>query len=147
GGGGGWEAVRGGGRVGGGVWRWADRRRAGRRSRVFEKVRVMYLRLLSRGAVAFLACGTPTVEHLAKLGIARAKVFNFPYWVDLPTEWSPPPGVCEENSASKPLRLLAIGRLVPAKAFDVAIKAVALANKNANRRLAHLSIVGERHER
>ncbi|PYS22784.1 MAG: hypothetical protein DMF72_12125 [Acidobacteria bacterium] len=126
---------------------WADHPHPHQRSRLFEKLRVMYLRLLSRGAVAFLACGTPTVEHLAKLGIARAKVFNFPYWVDVPTEWSPPPGVSEENSASKPLRLLAIGRLVPAKAFDVAIKAVALANKNANRRVADLSIIGDGPER
>ena len=36
---------------------------------------------------------------------------------------------------------------VPAKAFDVAIKAVALANKNANRRVAELSIIGDGPER
>src|SRR5437868_4051932 len=126
---------------------WADHPHPHKRSRLFENLRLMYLRLLNRRAVGFLACGNPTVEHLTTLGLAREKVLNFPYWVEVPTEWSPPPRVSDENSALKPLRLLAIGRLVPAKAFDVAIKAVALANKNANRRVAELSIIGDGPER
>jgi glycosyltransferase involved in cell wall biosynthesis len=107
----------------------------------------MYLRLLSRRAVAFLACGTPTVEHLATLGIPRAKIFNFPYWVEVPTDWSPPSRIFDENSTARPLRLLAIGRLVSMKGFDVAIRAVELANQNADRPVAELSIIGEGSER
>jgi glycosyltransferase involved in cell wall biosynthesis len=126
---------------------WADHPHPHERSWVFANLRLMYLRFFSRRAVAFLACGTPTVEHLATLGIPRAKIFNFPYWVDVPTGWSAQPGVPEENPASKPLRLLAIGRLVSMKGFDVAIKAVSLADQNADRRVAELSIIGDGPER
>jgi len=107
----------------------------------------MYLHLLSRCAAAFLACGTPTVEHLATLGIPRAKIFNFPYWVDVPADWFPPSRIFDENSTARPLRLLAIGRLVSMKGFDVAIRAVELANQNAERRVAELSIIGDGPER
>jgi hypothetical protein len=126
---------------------WADHPHPHPRSWAFENLRLMYLRLLSARTVAFLGCGTPTVEHLTTLGIPRAKIFNFPYWVEMPTEWSPPRRVSEENSESKPLRLLAIGRLVSMKGFDAAIKAVALANQIANRGGAELSIIGDGPER
>jgi len=122
---------------------WADHPHPRERSLIFKKLRLIYLRFFSRRAVAFLACGAPTVEHLATLGIPRAKIFNLPYWVEVPTDWSAPTGVSEENPASKPLRLLAIGRLVSMKGFDVAIRAVELANQSADRRVAELSIIGD----
>jgi glycosyltransferase involved in cell wall biosynthesis len=45
------------------------------------------------------------------------------------------------------LRLLAIGRLVPVKQFEVAIEAVALANKRAGYRVAELVVAGDGPER
>ncbi|HYT50157.1 MAG TPA: glycosyltransferase [Pyrinomonadaceae bacterium] len=122
---------------------WADHPRPRQRTSAFEALRRTYLRLLSRRAICFLACGTPTVEHLAALGISRNKIFNFPYWVDVPTEWSPPSRVSDEDSAAGPLRLLAVGRLAPEKGFDNAIEALALANANASRAVAELLIIGD----
>lgn len=126
---------------------WADHPRPRQRSSTAEALRRTYLRLISRRAIGLLACGTPTVEHLAELGISRKKLFNFPYWVDVPREWSLPPGVSAEDCAPKPLRLLAIGRLAPEKGFETAIKAVALANENSSGTVAELSIIGEGAER
>lgn len=124
---------------------WADHPHPRARSRAFETFRRAYLRLLSRRTVAFLACGRPTVEHLARFGIAREKILNFPYWVEVPDDWSPPKTVGDEGSAKEPLHLLAIGRLVAIKGFDVAIKAMPLANQNGS--VADLLIVGDGPER
>jgi glycosyltransferase involved in cell wall biosynthesis len=94
----------------------------------------------------FLACGKPTVSHLESLGIASEKITNFPYWVNIPEEWSLPER-CRENRNGKPLRLTAIGRLVPVKSFDVAIEALALANQKAGHRIATLEMIGDGPER
>jgi len=125
---------------------WADHPHPRKRSWLFDALRSSYLRRLSRRAKAFLVCGTPTVEHLATLGIPRDKIFNFPYWVEVPEDWSLPSRVTDQSSA-KPLGLLAIGRLVPMKGFDVAIRAVAHANDEAGGPIAQLTIVGDGPER
>jgi glycosyltransferase involved in cell wall biosynthesis len=95
----------------------------------------------------FLACGKPTVEHLVSLGIEPEKVTNFPYWVEVPQEWSVPKRCLDENAAARALRLVAIGRHVPVKQFEVAIEAVALANQKAGRELAELVMIGDGPER
>jgi glycosyltransferase involved in cell wall biosynthesis len=129
------------------VFVWADHPHPRKRSWVAARSRELYLRTLARLVSGFLACGSPTVEHLASLGIERGKLTNFPYWVELPLEWSVPKRCLDEESARRPLRLLAIGRLVPVKQFEVAIEAVALANSAAGRQLAELLIVGDGPER
>ena len=126
---------------------WADHPHPRKRSRSFEALRSFYLRLLSRRIKAFLACGTPTADYLAALGISRQRIFNFPYWVEVPREWSLPVSVREGNSAIRPLRLLSIGRLVPMKGFDIAIHAVARANHEAGTMIAELTIIGDGPER
>lgn len=126
---------------------WADHPFPRNRRWLFDALRKVYLRMLGRFVVAFLGCGTPTVEHLVSLGIPQPKVFNFPYWVEVPADWSPPPPLSDAGSSTKPLRLLAIGRLVPIKSFDVAIRAVARANQNAGARIAELIIIGDGPER
>jgi glycosyltransferase involved in cell wall biosynthesis len=126
------------------VFIWTDHPHPRQRNWVFDRGRKAYLRILGKRVAGFLACGEPTVKHLESLGIAPEKITNFPYWVDLPQTWSPPKG-CEENQ--EPLRLIAVGRQVSVKAFEVAIAAIALVNKNAGRCLATLELVGDGPER
>jgi glycosyltransferase involved in cell wall biosynthesis len=126
---------------------WADHPHPRKRSWVAERSRRLCLQFLARMASGFLACGTPTVEHLASLGIERKEITNFPYWVELPREWSVPQRCLDEHAAPRPLRLLAIGRHVPVKQFEVAIEAVALANQKAGYNLAELVLAGDGPER
>ena len=128
------------------VFIWTDHPHPRQRSWVFDRLRKTYLRILANRVAGFLACGKPTVSHLESLGIASAKVTNFPYWVSIPDEWSLPER-CKENQNSKPLHLTAIGRHVPVKAFEVAIEAVALANRRAGYRVATLEVIGDGPER
>lgn len=128
------------------VFIWTDHPHPRQRNWAFDRGRKSYLRILGKRVAGFLACGRPTARHLASLGIAPEKITNFPYWVDVPQIWSPPKG-CEGIDVAQPLRLIAVGRHVPAKAFEVAIEAVALANKNAGRCLAKLELVGDGPER
>jgi glycosyltransferase involved in cell wall biosynthesis len=129
------------------VFIWADHPHPRKRSWIAAGARKLYLRFLARVVSGFLACGNPTVEHLASLGITRSKITNFPYWVELRREWSSPKRCFDQESAKQPLRLLAIGRLVPVKQFEVAIEAVALANRQAGRELADIVVVGDGPER
>jgi glycosyltransferase involved in cell wall biosynthesis len=129
------------------VFIWADHPHPRKRSWLLAHTRSLYLRLLARLVSGFLACGRPTVEHLASLGIKRGKITNFPYWVELPATWSIPKRCLDEESSQRPLRLLTIGRLVPVKQFEVAIEALALANRAADRPVAELIILGEGSER
>jgi glycosyltransferase involved in cell wall biosynthesis len=126
---------------------WADHPHPRKRGWVAALSRKFYLRLLARLASGFLACGNPTVEHLASLGIERKEITNFPYWVEIPQEWSVPKRCLDEDAARRPLRLLAVGRHVSIKQFEVAIEAVTLANKKAGRALAELVLVGDGPER
>jgi glycosyltransferase involved in cell wall biosynthesis len=128
------------------VFIWADHPHPRQRSRAFDRGRKSYLRFLGRRVEGFLACGQPTTLHLESLGIAPEKITNFPYWVEVPRDWSLPKG-CGETHDQHPLRLIAVGRHVQVKAFEVAIEAVALANRNAGRRLATLELVGDGPER
>jgi glycosyltransferase involved in cell wall biosynthesis len=125
------------------VFVWADHPHPRARGWLFASSRKLYLRILAHLVSGFLACGTPTVEHLVSIGIDRKKVTNFPYWVDVPGEWSLPKRCSDQNVAKQPLRLVAIGRHVSEKQFDVAIQAVALANRTAGRQLAELVLIGD----
>lgn len=129
------------------VFIWADHPHPRQRTRIAEISRKIYLLILARLVCGFLACGKPTVEHLVSLGIDRKKVTNFPYWVEVPKAWSLPKRCLNEAAAKRSFRLLAIGRHVSVKQFEVAIEAVALANKSAGRELAELVMVGDGPER
>jgi glycosyltransferase involved in cell wall biosynthesis len=128
------------------VFIWADHPHPRKRSWLKQRLRKLYLRFLSVIVNGFLACGRPTVEHLESLGIASQKITNFPYWVDVPKEWSMPRR-CEEFQEGQPLRLIAVGRHNPVKGFEVAIEAVALANRKAGRNIATLDLIGDGAER
>jgi glycosyltransferase involved in cell wall biosynthesis len=128
------------------VFIWTDHPHPRQRSWVFDRLRKIYLQFLANRVSGFLACGKPTVSHLESLGIAPAKITNFPYWVSIPEEWSLPER-CNGNRNSKPLHLTAVGRHVPVKAFEVAIEAVALANGRAGYRVATLEVIGDGPER
>src|SRR5262252_5544087 len=72
------------------IFIWADHPHARPRGRLFTFLRRMYLRLVSRIAAGFLACGQPTIDHLTGLGIPASAIVNFPYWVEVPARWSVP---------------------------------------------------------
>jgi len=130
------------------VFIWSDHPHPRKRSRLTAILRESYLRLLSRGLVSgFLVCGKTTGEHLAGLGIPRDKIFNFPYWVDLPERWRLPQRCIDAVDRRKPLRLLAVGRHVTGKGFEVAIRAVKLANEGSGTPIAELVLVGDGPER
>jgi glycosyltransferase involved in cell wall biosynthesis len=129
------------------VFIWADHPHPRERSILVNLARKSFLCLLARKAKGFLACGKPTVEHLVSLGIERSKITNFPYWIDLPNEWTIPERCWDEAASKSPLRLVAIGRFVSLKQFEVAIEAVALANKRAGYQLAELVLAGDGQER
>jgi glycosyltransferase involved in cell wall biosynthesis len=128
------------------VFIWTDHPHPRQRMWIFDRLRKVYLRFLAHRVAGFLACGKPTVSHLESLGIAPAKITNFPYWVNLPKEWSLPDR-CKEDQNSKPLHLMAIGRHVPVKAFEVAIEAVALVNQRAGQSVVTLEVIGDGPER
>lgn len=128
------------------VFIWTDHPHPRKQTWAFERFRKAYLRFLGRRVAGFLACGKLTADHLRALGIAPEKITNFPYWVEIPANWSLP-RKCEENREKDPVRLAGIGRHVPVKAFEVAIEAVALANQKAGRKIATLDLIGEGPER
>jgi len=125
------------------VFIWADHPHPQRRRWMKDRARKLYLRSLSRFVAGFLCCGRPTVEHLLSLGLDVAKLTEFPYWVDVPERWSLPQVAAEQ----KPLRLIAVGRLIKVKQFEVAIKAVALTNARTAQRAVELVFVGDGPER
>jgi glycosyltransferase involved in cell wall biosynthesis len=125
---------------------WADHPHPRNRSRVFAVLRRSFLRLLSATVVSgFLGCGKPTVEYLRGLGIRDDRLVEFPYWIDVPGQWTLPPACAEDVRPDTPLRLLAIGRLILVKQFEVAIRALARLNSEAE--IAQLRIVGDGPER
>jgi glycosyltransferase involved in cell wall biosynthesis len=126
---------------------WADHPHPRRRSWVAASSRKLYLRFLARLVSGFLACGNPTIEHLVTLGIDRKRITGFPYWVEIPPEWSFPKRCRDEDAAQRPFRLVAVGRHHPVKQFEVAIAATALANQSAGRELAELVSIGDGPER
>ncbi len=125
---------------------WADHPHPRKRSWPAAALRKAYLRMLAHRVLAFLACGQPTAEHLASWGITANKIINFPYWVAVSEEWSLPER-CDENCGEHPLKLVSVGRHVSVKAFEVAIEAVALTNKQAGRTIATLDLIGDGTER
>jgi len=125
------------------VFIWADHPHPHRRTWMKHRARKLYLKLIAGLVSGFLCCGRPTVEHLRSLGLDGTKLTEFPYWVDVPERWSSPTVAAEP----KPLRLIAIGRHIAVKQFEVAIKAVALTNTKSNRRSVELVLVGDGPER
>jgi len=130
------------------VFIWADHPVPRRRGIFNRATRSAYLSFLNRIAAGFLACGEPTLRYLQSLGLNPEKLLVFPYWTSLPADWQLPPANRDVGSEShRQLRLITIGRLIPLKQFDVAIKAIAIANQSAGYRIAELVIVGDGPER
>jgi glycosyltransferase involved in cell wall biosynthesis len=127
------------------VFIWADHPHPVKRRFAKDLARRLYLRVLSRLVAGFLACGRPTAAQLATLGIQPQKITVFPYWVEVPARWSLPNAALVSESGG--FRLVAIGRHVAVKQFEVAIKAVALANAKAPPHSIELILVGDGPER
>jgi len=90
---------------------WTDVPRPGHRSVAKDYIRNCVLRFAFSGARHVIVTGQPGISMLERLGTPRAKLVNFPYWVDVPDTLQSKPETHE------PLRILAIGRLVPIKNF------------------------------
>jgi len=127
------------------VFIWADHPHPVKRRLAKDLARKLYLRVLSRLVAGFLACGRPTARQLAALGIDPRKITVFPYWVEVPARWSLPNAALAPQSVV--FRLVAIGRHVAVKQFEVAIKAVGLANAKEPQRSIELILVGDGPER
>jgi glycosyltransferase involved in cell wall biosynthesis len=82
--------------------------------------RVAIERMVGRNVAAVLATCSDEVFELVRLGVPRTKISVVPCGVDL--EKFRPDGPVAERTA--PRRLLAVGRLVRRKGFDVAIAAL-----------------------
>jgi len=121
---------------------WTDHPHPRKRNWILARLRQAYLRLLSYRVSGFLSCGQPTAVHLKSCGIDSRKIANFPYWVEVPNEWSLPRR-CGAAQDGQPLRLIVVGRHIRVKAFEVAIEAVALANRKAGRNIATLDLIGD----
>jgi glycosyltransferase involved in cell wall biosynthesis len=129
------------------IFIWADHPHPRKRSWIAERARITYLRILARFVVnGFLLCGRPTLNHVADLGIPPDQLTNFPYWIDTPANWSLPDR-CNSGETNKPFHLVAVGRHVPVKGFDVAIRAVELINRRAGYVVCKLTIIGDGPER
>ena len=80
--------------------------------------RNLWLRLLRRGvakicfarARAVLGTGAEALSRLAEIGAPKEKLIHFPCWVDVPA--------VHHYSISKPVGILAVGRLVGEKSFQ-----------------------------
>lgn len=94
-----------------------------------RKVDPVELRRRAAGASCVVACNTDVAADLRAHGIAVSLI---PHGVDL-TRFSPRPLPPEE-----PFRVLAVGRLVAKKGFDILLRALALMSPGVK-----LSIVGE----
>jgi D-inositol-3-phosphate glycosyltransferase len=77
---------------------------------------------VGREAGAIIATCRDEVAELEAMGLPRGKISIVPCGVD-PEEFAPVPEAMRERSA--PRRLLTVGRLVPRKGFDRAIRALA----------------------
>ncbi len=84
-----------------------------------RKVPAGELRERAARAAAVVTCNTDVHDSLAAIGIAAELV---PHGVNL-ARFSPTP-----LAVTSPIRLLAVGRLVPKKGFDVLLQALALVN-------------------
>lgn len=84
-------------------------------------LRNLAVRTWTRGAVAVLGTGQPGVTALEQMGIQPEKIVNFPFWVDKPSRNT----IINPNEAT--VRFCSVGRLVPRKGMDRAIRALALA--------------------
>ena len=83
-------------------------------------IRNAYVRFISKRARAVMGTGRTAVSALQRMGIAKEKVVNFPYWT-IPRA-SPKPDRWRKGG---PHRFACVGRLVPYKGFHFAVEALA----------------------
>ncbi len=128
------------------IFIWLDHPHPRKRGMLFAILRRTYLYILDKLVAGFLACGTPTVNHLLAIGLRNQNIVCFPYWVSIPSR--------KENfktsyfgASAQLLRLLAVGRHVKVKQFDTAIETLARVNENNGSRVAELVLVGDGPER
>ena len=84
-------------------------------------------RVLLRQAAAAVANSTPAAERFRELGVARDRLFLARHSTRLEPMWRA--AKTRDYDAGSPLRLLAVGRLIPRKGIDRLLRAVQLAQK------------------
>lgn len=97
------------------------------------KARPGVLRSRVAHASGVVTCNSQAFGLLQAAGIDPGKVFLSHHGIDL-DRFSVPPA-CEEHAG--PLRILAVGRAVPKKGFDVLLKALALLPQDLDWRFSH----------
>ncbi len=87
-----------------------------------DRLKVRFVRWLTRGATAVLSTGEVGVAAFRQAGYAESfvPVINFPFYVQLPLTWK------RERAGTENIRFLSAGRLVARKGVDLAIEALSL---------------------
>jgi glycosyltransferase involved in cell wall biosynthesis len=95
-------------------------------------------RVLLRRAWSCAAISAPAAERFRELGVDPERIFLAPYTTNLERMWD----VAEQRdyARAEPLRVLAVGRLIPRKGLDRLLKAVAAARESAT--AIELRVVG-----
>ncbi len=83
-----------------------------------DKLRSHWLKIIFNNAVAVMGTGKPGCEALENIGCSKEKIFNFPYWTQLPQEWDDDKAITKTSTI-----FFSIGRLDRIKGYDLAIRA------------------------
>lgn len=101
-----------------------------KRSRLLAVLRSCWLKWVFRRATYVMGTGSPGVEALAVMGVPKAKLINFPYFVNLKAyarEIVPFP-----SDSAQLIRFISAGRLqTRLKGHDVALRAFAIASQRS----------------
>lgn len=106
---------------------WTDTPNIHRKRRwIVTIARNTFLRIAFMRACAILGTGTPAMDALRKMGAAKDKLFNFPYWIDV--DLYGPNFVKQDLQSDSFLRFVSSGRVVNLlKGHDLAIRSLAMA--------------------
>lgn len=110
---------------------WTDTPNIYRKRRLlFAIVRNVFLRVGMRGACSILCTGNSAIDALCKMGVAKNKLVNFPYWVDVDVYGSKTLGARVQHNSF--LRFVSSGRVINSKkGHDIAIRGLAKAFEQA----------------
>ncbi|MFC9434026.1 glycosyltransferase [Nocardia sp. NPDC057030] len=85
--------------------------------------RIRFERLIAGRAAHIVATSSDEVMELTRMGVPRFRISTVPSGVDL-SAFTPEGPAAERGQRQRMHRVLSVGRLVPRKGFDVAIKAL-----------------------
>ncbi|PXX57428.1 glycosyltransferase involved in cell wall biosynthesis [Nocardia tenerifensis] len=85
--------------------------------------RIRFERLIAGRAAHIVATSSDEVRELTRMGVPRFRISTVPSGIDL-SAFTPEGPIADRGQRSRTHRVLSVGRLVPRKGFDIAIKAL-----------------------